>query len=89
MGGGGGAAAAKRYSLTLSASIRNLFNIANLAVPSGVVGTPSFTGGEAESNVRSAANPFGSFYSPNAVVGGIYGSNSSDRRIDLQMTFTF
>jgi hypothetical protein len=53
------------------------------------VGTPSFTGGEAESNVRSAANPFGSFYSPNAVVGGIYGSNSSDRRIDLQMTFTF
>jgi hypothetical protein len=88
-GGFGGAAGNKRYNLTFSANIRNLLNIANLGTPSGDVGSPNFTGGPVRSNVRTTLNPFGSFDESNSVSGGIYGSNSSDRRIDLQMTFTF
>jgi hypothetical protein len=92
-GFGGGASTGKRYSLTLSANIRNLFNIANLGGPNGVVGSPIFTGG-ALTGVRSDSpftTPVGSGYfdQSNSVVGGIYGSNSSDRRIDLQLSFSF
>jgi hypothetical protein len=88
-GGGGGAASAKRYNLTFSANIRNLFNIANLGIPGGDVGSPNFTGGPVRSNVRTSLNPDGPFDESNSASGGIYGSNSSDRRIDLQMVFTF
>jgi Carboxypeptidase regulatory-like domain len=47
MGGGGrggpvGNVAAKRYSLTFSASARNLFNIVNLASPQGNLNSPLF-----------------------------------------------
>jgi len=88
-GGAGGAASAKRYNLTFSANIRNLFNIANLGIPGGDVGSPNFTGGPVRSNVRTSLNPDGPFDESNSASGGIYGSNSSDRRIDLQMVFTF
>jgi len=86
---GGPAAGSQRYNLTFSANIRNLFNIANLGVPGGDVGSPNFTGGPVRSNVRTSLNPDGPFDESNSASGGIYGSNSSDRRIDLQMVFTF
>lgn len=83
-GFGGGAASAKRYNLTFSANIRNLFNIANLGSPSGEVGSPIFSGGALTGNVKN-----NTLYESNSASGGIYGSNSSDRRIDLQMVFSF
>jgi Carboxypeptidase regulatory-like domain/TonB dependent receptor len=89
-GFGGGAPSAKRYNLTFSANIRNIFNIANLAVPSGEVGTPTFSQPMGMMpGMLTGATPNKSFEETNSVVGGIYGSTSSDRRIDLQMTFTF
>ena len=38
----GGAASDRRYSLTLSASARNVFNKVNFANPGGVLGSPFF-----------------------------------------------
>ncbi|MGB6431981.1 MAG: hypothetical protein WBF06_15465, partial [Candidatus Acidiferrales bacterium] len=73
-----------RYNLTFSANIRNLFNIANLGSPSGEVGSPIFSGGALTGNVKN-----NTLYESNSASGGIYGSNSSDRRIDLQMVFSF
>jgi len=74
-GGGGGrgmdaGATNKRYSLTLSASVRNIFNNVNLAAPIGNLGSPSF--GES-----------------NQLAGRPYGDNTANRRIDLQLNFTF
>jgi hypothetical protein len=91
-GGGqtGGAPTSKHYNLTLSANIRNLFNIANLGVPSGQVGSPVFDPTtETLTGVRSNVPPLGLFDRSNSMAGMIYSSNSSDRRIDLQMIFTF
>jgi hypothetical protein len=91
--GGAGGAANKRYNLTFSASIRNVFNIANVGTPSGVVGSPIFTDG-ALTGVHSDSpftTPSGSgfFDQSNSMSGGIYSYGSADRRIDLQMVFTF
>jgi hypothetical protein len=83
-GGFGGPAGNKRYNLTFSANIRNLFNIANLGIPSGEVGATIFTGGVATGTI---ANP--TFNKSNSISGGIFGTPSADRRIDLQMTFSF
>jgi len=58
MAGGGfglGSATDRRYSLTLTASVRNIFNKINLATPNGTLGSPLF----AESNAL-AGGPFGS-----------------------------
>jgi hypothetical protein len=59
-----------RYSLTASASVRNIFNYVNLDTPIGNLGSPLF----GESN-QLAKRP--------------YGDNTSNRRIDLQLVFTF
>ena len=76
-GGGGGGAPGKRYSLTFSANIRNLFNIANVGVPNGVLTSSSFD----KSNSMAGGQGGGG--------GGLYSFASSDRRIDLQMIFNF
>jgi hypothetical protein len=76
-GGGGGGAPGKRYNLTFSANIRNLFNIANVGVPNGVLTSSSFD----KSNSMAGGNGGGG--------GGLYAFASSDRRIDLQMIFNF
>jgi Carboxypeptidase regulatory-like domain/TonB dependent receptor len=83
-GGGGGAAAAKRYNLTFSANIRNLFNVANMGAPSGDLGSPVFSGG-----TLVGVSPFRSFDVSNSMAGGIYSYGSADRRIDLQAIFNF
>jgi hypothetical protein len=83
-GGGGGAGGAKRYNLTFSANIRNLFNVANMGAPSGDVGSPVFSGGTLVGN-----SPFRSFDQSNSMAGGIYSYGSADRRFDLQAIFTF
>jgi hypothetical protein len=83
-GGGGGAAAAKRYNLTFSANIRNLFNVANMGSPSGELGSPVFSGG-----ALVGVSPFRNFDQSNSMAGGIYSYGSADRRLDLQAIFNF
>ena len=63
----------KRYNLTLSVMVRNLLNTSNFAAPSGDLSSPYF--GE----YRSLAGGFGPF-----------GGNSTyNRKIDLQLRFSF
>lgn len=78
MGGGPprgmfGDTSGKRYNLTLSVMVRNLLNTSNFAAPSGDLSSPYF--GEP----RSLAGGFGPF-----------GGNSTyNRKIDLQLRFSF
>ena len=46
-GGGGGLVPMKRYTVTLSANARNLFNVVNLATPIGNISSPLFTQSDA------------------------------------------
>jgi hypothetical protein len=64
-----------RYNLTFSASGRNIFNHQNLAPPVGILSTQG-TSSFGES-ISLAGN------------GGPFGSQSSNRRIDLQVQFSF
>ena len=60
----------RRYNLTISANVRNLFNNVNLASPVGNLSSPLF--GQA------------------VATSGIFGSSSAaNRKIDLQVRFTF
>jgi hypothetical protein len=68
-----GAASGKKYSLTLSISARNLFNFVNLSAPVGNLSSPLF------GQSLSLAGGFGPMGS----------SAASNRRIDLQLRFTF
>jgi hypothetical protein len=77
-GGGGGLfgpgnAGTKRYTLTFSAYARNLLNNVNLGTPGGVIGT----------NLFDRSNSLG------GVFGGGGGSSGANRRIDLQVVFSF
>ncbi|HMI51070.1 MAG TPA: carboxypeptidase regulatory-like domain-containing protein [Candidatus Saccharimonadales bacterium] len=65
-GGGGGDSTGRRFNLTASASVRNLFNNVNLANPIGNLSSPLF--GQSNAIGNTAAY---------------------NRRIDLQLTFTF
>jgi len=82
MGGGGargagifgpGNTGTKRYSLTFSAYARNALNNVNLGVPYGVIGAPLF----------DKSNSLG------GVFGGGASSQAANRRIDLQVVFSF
>ncbi|MGO9639960.1 MAG: carboxypeptidase regulatory-like domain-containing protein [Candidatus Acidiferrales bacterium] len=86
-GGGGGpfggpASSGQKYTLTLSANIRNLFNVANFGAPVGNLGATKVVGGEVvplfDQSIGMAGGGF-----------GIYSSGTADRRIDLQLTFNF
>ncbi len=74
MFGGGGPA---KYNLTLSINARNALNHANFTAPSGDLASPYF--GENR-------NLSGGFGPPGAVAGA---SSTYQRKIDLQLRFTF
>jgi len=80
-GGGGGVGTNRRYSLTLSAQARNLFNYTNLDLPSGVLAPPETPGG-----VATVPYFFGK---SNGLAGGPFSSTSASRIIYLQLGFTF
>jgi hypothetical protein len=73
--GGGmfGGSSGRRYNLTLSVSARNLLNYVNLSTPVGNLGSPFF--GESTS-LGGGFGPFGA-------------SAAANRRIDLQLRFSF
>jgi hypothetical protein len=71
--GGGGTTNNRRFSLTLSANARNLFNDVNPGPRGGVIGTPLF----------------GKSDSIGGLFGGGGGTQAANRRIDFQATFTF
>ncbi|MCU1309219.1 MAG: Oar protein [Candidatus Angelobacter sp.] len=74
-GGPGGTFAAnnanRRYNLTVSANVRNLFNYVNYGTPIGNLNSPLF----GQSNTLAG--------------GGPGGSTAANRRIELQMQFSF
>ena len=72
----GGGRTEHRYNLTFSVGARNLFNHQNLAPPVGVLSPQAFTGNS-------------SFGESIAVAGGPFGSQASNRRIDMQVQFSF
>jgi hypothetical protein len=80
--GGGGfgnvGGTGKKYNLTATISARNAFNHTNLGQPNGVISSPFF--GESTS-LASGGGPGGGF--------GGSGSAAGNRRIELQLRFTF
>jgi hypothetical protein len=78
--GGGGGGAPGKYSLTVSLSAQNLFNHVNLGTPVGNLTSPNF--GQSL-GLAGSFGGFGGFGGP----GG--GSGSGNRKIYLNMRFTF
>jgi hypothetical protein len=74
MGMGGGGTATGKYNITLSLTATNMFNRANFGPPSGDLSSPFF------GQYRSLAANFGP---------GGGASNTYNRRISLQLRFTF
>ena len=66
----GKGAATRRYSLTFSASARNLFNRVNFAPPIGNLSSPLFG-------------------TSNAIASGFGGTATANRRLELQLRFSF
>jgi len=76
--GGGGAATERKYNLTFSVRVTNLFNNVNPANPSGVLTSPFF-------GISTApAGSFGGFGG-----GGNVNAAAGNRRIELGMRFLF
>jgi hypothetical protein len=73
-GGGDEGAARHRYNLTFSASVQNLFNNTNEGVPVGNLSSPLF------GQSISTAGGFGR---------GGGGQAAGNRRVELQLRFTF
>lgn len=74
----GGASSGHRYNLTFSVSARNLFNRQNLAPPVGVLSRQAF--------VPTATTNFGESMS---LANGPFNTQAANRRIDLQVQFSF
>jgi hypothetical protein len=72
-GGFGDPVTNQRYNLTIGLSARNLLNDVNLAPPIGILSSP--------------LSPL--FGHSNALAGGFFGSATANRRIELQMRFSF
>lgn len=84
-GGGGGfggiaGGSNKRYNITFSINARNLLNDVNSAIPSAVLFPPTAT-------AAAEASPF--FARPNTQALGPFNSNSANRQIYLQASFSF
>jgi Carboxypeptidase regulatory-like domain len=84
-GGGGGfggiaGGSNKRYNITFSINARNLLNNVNSAIPSAVLFPPTATS-------PAEASPF--FARPNVQALGPFNSNSANRQIYLQASFSF
>jgi len=84
-GGGGGpvgffgaATTAKRYNLTASVEVRNLLNSVNPSAPVGTLGSPFF------GDSLGITNGFGAFGG-----GGGGGAQTANRRLELQLRFSF
>jgi hypothetical protein len=73
---GGGERSDHRYNLTFSISGRNIFNHPNLATPVGILSQQAFTG---QSN-------FGQSIS---LANGPFNTQAANRRVDLQVMFSF
>jgi hypothetical protein len=76
-GSGSGGSGVGRYSFTVSAEARNLFNDVNLAPPVGNL---------PENTAALATSKFGKSI---ATAGGVYSFSGTNRRIDLQVAFNF
>ncbi len=64
----------QRYNLTFSAFARNLFNNVNAGTPIGSLSAGTGPGG------------FGTFTS---LAGGVFNTQSANRRLDFQVMFSF
>jgi hypothetical protein len=85
-GGGGGpfggaGGTSRRYNVTFSVYARNVFNHVNAATPTAVLSPPT-----AEFPQASASSFFAV---PNQIAGGPFSSNSANRLIYLQASFSF
>ena len=82
-GGFGGGSSGKKYSLTFSASARNLLNRVNYGSPIGNLTSPLF----------GLSNSLGGGFGPGGGggrgPGGFGGGAAGNRRIDLQLTLNF
>jgi len=74
----GGGSSGHRYNLTFSVQARNLFNRQNLAPPVGVLSPQAF--------VPNATTNFGESMS---LANGPFNTQAANRRIDLQVQFSF
>ena len=74
----GGGTSGRRYNLTFSVQARNLFNHQNLAPPVGVLSPQAF--------VPNATTNFGESIS---LANGPFNTQAANRRIDLQVQFSF
>jgi hypothetical protein len=72
----GGGSTGRRYNLTFSVSARNIFNHPNFAPPVSVLSPQAFSGNSNFGESISLAN-------------GPFNSQSANRRIDLQVQFSF
>ncbi|BDC51622.1 hypothetical protein F183_A39370 [Bryobacterales bacterium F-183] len=79
----GGGNSGKRYSLTLSVSARNLFNTVNLAAPVGNLSSALF----GQSTSTSGGGGFGGGGGGGPMGGD--GSGAGNRRVDIQLRFSF
>jgi hypothetical protein len=67
----------QRYNLTFSANVRNLFNNVNGGSPINNLNAPLD---------KSGLTTFGTFTS---LAGGVFNTQSANRRIDFQVMFAF
>ena len=74
----GGGSSGRRYNLTFSVSARNLFNHQNLAPPVGVLSRQAM--------IPNANTNFGESIS---LANGPFNTQAANRRIDLQVQFSF
>lgn len=74
----GGGTTDHRYNLTFSVSGRNIFNHQNLAAPVGTLSPQAFTGNTDFGHSIALAG-----------IGGFFGSQANNRRVDLQVQFSF
>ena len=74
----GGERTSQRYNLTFSANARNLFNNVNAGAPIGNLNAPI--------DSRTGLSTFGTFTS---LAGGVFNTQSANRRLDFQVMFSF
>ena len=94
LGGGGGPfggapSSGRKYTLTLSANIRNLFNVANFGPPVGNIGSTRVVNGSPMPDFDQSIGMAGGGGFGGGGGGGLYSFGTADRRIDLQLTFSF
>jgi hypothetical protein len=80
-------AIARRYSLTFTAMGRNVMNNVNLANPMSSLPSLSAVQSNYANSLPALHNS--SFGQSNSIAGGMFGSASSNREIDLQVMFNF